>query len=278
MELLEKIVEAQTEDEIKEIINKEVEEKEKNATKVEKLGMINGIEGSKPFEGFIPFDTRIKYNSLSIEDYSMNTTDFFEEFALFLKKNKISKKGMMVASLETFINGYFGLGKKNSREEVFNSNAWNTTETDEDYFKALENNNIGLLKGGYAAECTERAALAQQVLALFGMETYYCIGCVKTERKEEAHAFNVIKSKDGYVLVDYSMPVTCFDNNAKPKILFPFMGEMTNEEFEEFRNGGVLKEFNDYEFVNINNKGSNGKKRTYVVNEYTITKQNEDIR
>jgi len=58
---------------------------------------------------------------------------------------------------------------------------------------------------------------------------------------EEAHAFNVIKSKDGYVLVDYSMPVTCFDNNAKPKILFPFMGEMTNEEFEEFRNGGVLK-------------------------------------
>ena len=41
-----------------------------------------------------------------------------------------------------------------------------TTKTDSEYFDALENNKIGDLKGMGAALCTERSALAQQILSL----------------------------------------------------------------------------------------------------------------
>lgn len=278
MDLLEKISNAKTEEEVKNLVEKAIEEKNNNAHKIEELGMVSVLNGSKPYLGFIPFDTRIKYNNFAMETYSMNTTDFIYGFADFIKKQNINKTGMMIASMETYINSYFGLHHKNSREEIFNSKAWNSTETDEEYFQALENNSIGDLKGQNAAECTERAALAQQLLSVFGLDSYYCIGCVKTERKEEAHAFNVVKSKNGYVLLDYSMPVTCYDKDNNPKIFFPFMGVMNDEEFEEFIRGGNLKEFNDYEFINTNNKVSNGKKRIYVANQYKITKENTDMK
>ena len=273
MELLDRIINAKDLEEVKEIVDKELEIKSSNAHKVDQLGMINSINSTKPFEGFIPYETRIKYNNLGMESYSMNTKDFFYDFSKFIKDCNINKPGMLIASLESFINSYFGMGHKNSRESIFNDIAWNNTETDEEYFQALENNKIGDLKGQNAAECTERAAVAQQILSLFGFETYYCMGCIKTDKLEEAHAFNIVKSKNGYVVVDYSVPVACFDNDGKVKGYFPFTGEISNQEFEEFIQGGNLKEFANYEYDNISKKNKLDSKREYVIGEFKITKE-----
>lgn len=278
MELLDKIINTENEEEIKDLLDQEIKIKNDNATKVEELGMSSNGVGSKPFKGFLPLETRIKYSNRSVETYSMNTKDFFYEYALFLKKQNITKKGMFVAALETFMNNYFGTEKKHvSRETIFNDIPFQNTETDEEYFAALDNNSIGDLKGTSAAECTERAAMAQQILSLFDIETYYCIGCIKKGTKEEAHAFNIAKTKNGYALLDYSMPVTRFNEDGKAVMYFPFMEEMTELEFEEFINGGKLKDFNDYEFVN-NEKISNGQERTYIVNSYEITKNITDMK
>lgn len=278
MELLDKIINAETNDEIKELIDQEIKIKNDSATKVEELGMSSYNTGSKPFRGFIPLETRIKYSNRSVETYSMNTKDFFYEYALFLKKHNITKKGMFIAALETFMNNYFGLEKKyTSRETIFNDIPFQTTKTDEEYFTALENNSIGNLKGTGVAECTERAAMAQQILSLFDIETYYCIGCVKKGELEEAHAFNIAKTQDGYALIDYSMPVSRFNDEGKTTMYFPFIGEITDLEFEEFIKGEKLIDFKDYEFVN-NKKTSNDKERFYVTNSYKITKNSTDIK
>lgn len=61
---------------------------------------------------------------------------------------------------------------------------------DEEYFEALENNKIGDLKGKGVAQCTERGAIAQQILSLFGTESYYCMVCVDLGSKQEGHCFN----------------------------------------------------------------------------------------
>ena len=44
-----------------------------------------------------------------------------------------------------------------------------------EYFDVLDNNKIGDLKSKGAAECTERSAVAQQILSIFGIESYYCM-------------------------------------------------------------------------------------------------------
>ena len=275
MELLQKILQCENDDELNKIIKNEITIKNDSTTKVGNLGFTNGFNGNDLYRGFIPLDTRIKYSNLALEDYKMDTTDYFYEFAKFVKKNNISNQSGLVHSLEYFINNYFGYPGKASRETIFNDIAWQTTETDEEYFKALENNSIGDLKGKGAAECTERGTVAQQILNLFGADVYYCMGCVDLGDRQEAHCFNIIKRKNDYALLDYSIPVASFNQDGKVRTYLPFVGEMTNEEFENFVNNGTLKSFNNYEYINGNEKVILNQDRAYVVGSYEINKNKE---
>lgn len=272
MDLLEKILNSKDED-IDEIIKNAIDEKNKGAEKVEQLGFLDYGKSNHLFKGFIPLDTRIKYSSMNIETYSMKTTDFMYEFAHFIKQYNISSKGNLIKNLEYFINSYFGMPGKIDREEIFADIAWNNTKTDEEYFEALENNQIGDLKKKGAAQCTERGALAQQILSLFNTETYYCMGCVDLGKKQEPHCFNIVKRKNDYALLDYSCPVTSFDKDGKPRALYPFVGTLSNEEFEEFITTGKIKNYKNYEFNELNGRIVIDSERLYVVGEYSIDKE-----
>ena len=177
MDLLQRILECNEED-IDTIIQQAIEEADSNSDKIEKLGFLDYGKSNNLFKGFIPLNARIKYSNLSIEDYGMQTTDYMYEFAHFVKQYNINSKASLIHNLEYFINSYFGMPGKGDREQIFNEVAWNTTTTDEEFFAALENNKLGDLKHKEAAQCTERSALAQQILSLFGTESYYCMGCV----------------------------------------------------------------------------------------------------
>lgn len=204
----------------------------------------------------------------------MESTDFIYEFAHFIRKYKISNKLSLIYNLEYFINNYFGTDIKVDREEIFNEIAWNTTTTDEEFFEALQNNKIGDLKGKGAAQCTERAALAQQILSIFGTETYYCMGCVGLKDKQEGHCFNIVKRKNDYALLDYSIPVETYNRDGNFRAYCPFVGIITNEEFLDFMNNGVIKTFDEY-YINDNQKENNGFQRKYVVGIYELDKENE---
>lgn len=273
MDLLEKILNCRDE-EVDNIITDAINKSNENSTNVKQLGFVNEGSNNLLFKGFIPLNIRIKYEKVALETYKMTTTDFFYEFAHFIRKNNINNKGKLIYSLESFINNYFGYQKRMDRSVIFNDIAWKTTTTDDEYFKALENNQIGDLKGMNAAECTERSALAQQILSLFGIESFYCMGCVDLEDRQEAHCFNIVKKQNGYALVDYSIPVALF-NDRKLRTYYPFVGEMSSEEFIDFSNNGVLKTFDNYEYHNGNNKILDGSKRTYVVGSFQIEKENE---
>lgn len=271
MDLLEKILNCRDE-EVDNIITDAINKSNEKSTNVKQLGFVNDGNNNLLFKGFIPFNTRIKYEKVALETYKMTTTDFFYEFAHFIRKNNINNKGNLIYSLESFINNYFGYQKRMDRSVIFNDIAWKTTTTDDEYFKALENNQIGDLKGKNAAECTERAALAQQILSLFGIESYYCMGCVDLEGRQEAHCFNIVRKQNGYALVDYSVPVALF-NDRKLKTYYPFVGELSNDEFIDFANNGVLKTFDNYEYHNGNNKMIDCSKRVYVVGSFQIKKK-----
>lgn len=272
MDLFQKILECKEED-VDSIIETAINEANANAEKVEKLGFLDYGKSCSVFKGFIPLNTRIKYANLNIEDYGMESTDFIYEFVHFIKKYNINNKASLIYNLEYFVNSYFGFPGKIDRETIFNDIAWQTTTTDEEYFKALKNNKLGDLKGKGAAQCTERGALVQQVLSIFGTESYYCMGCVDLGDRQEGHCFNIVKRKNDYALLDYSVPIVSYKEDGSVRAYYPFVGTLTNEEFLDFVNNGVIKSFDDY-YMNGRQYEKAGTKRMYVVGKYEIEKEN----
>ena len=273
MDLLQKILEC-SEEEVDSIIDSVIVDANKNATKVEKLGFLNYGKSYSVFKGFIPLKTRIKYSNLNIEDYGMESTDFIYEFAHFVRKYNINSKSALIYSLEYFVNLYFGYPGGVDRETIFNDIAWQTTTTDEEYFAALEKNKLGDLKGKGAAECTERGALVQQILSIFGTESYYCMGCVDLGDRQEGHCFNVVKRRNDYALVDYSLPVESYNSDGSFRMYCPFVGILSNEEFLEFVNNGVIKAFDCYD-IRGGKQEKKGMQRRYVVGEYEFEDQKQ---
>lgn len=271
MDLLKKILECKEED-IDTIMKQAIEEADSNGNKVEKLGFLDYGKTNNLFKGFIPLNTRIKYSNLSIEDYSMQTTDYMYDFAHFIKKYNINTKASLIHVLESYINYYFGMPGKADREQIFTEIAWKTTTTDEEYFAALENNKIGDLKDKGAAQCTERSAMAQQLLSLFGTESYYCMGCVDLGKHQEPHCFNIVKRKNDYAVLDYSCPVTSYNKEGAVKAYYPFVGTLSNEEFQAFTNNKTIKNFENYEFVEGKRIPTNDE-RLYVVGAFEIDKK-----
>ena len=268
------------EENIDEVVKNRIDELNSKACKIEKLGFLNFINSNPIHKGFIPLDTRIKYSNFGIEDYSMKTTDFIYEFIHDIKKYHLENKGQIIYYLEYFINSYFGLPCGISRETIFNDIAWQTTTTDDEYFEALEKNEIGMLKNKNSALCTERSAVAEQILSVLEFETFYCMGCVDLgNNHQEAHCFNIVKRKNDYALVDYSCPVTEYKEDGNIRTFYPFVASLTNEEFIDFINNGVVKTFSNYRYEIRNNKSiriDEDTNRLYVVGQYEIEKDNQN--
>ena len=156
MDLLSRILECKTDEEADVIIKEEIDKIQTSTQPIEQLGFLDYGKCSSCYKGFIPLHTRIKYSNMNIEDYGMESTDFFYEFAHLLRKHKIYNKGTLIHFMEYFINQFFGFPGKCDRETIFYHNAWNSAITDKEFFAALKNNKLGDIKGKGAAECTER--------------------------------------------------------------------------------------------------------------------------
>lgn len=225
-------------------------------------------------KGFIHPDTRIKYSNRAAYCYSMKTTDYIYDFARYIKKMNINDRSSLVKYIENYINSYFGIIEDgiDRRDDYFTQMTFDTTTTDEELFEKIANLEIGDLKGKNVAMCTEKAAMAQNLLSLFGIEVYYCMGCVNNNGKEEAHCFNIARAKDTYRLLDYSIPVTVFSNDNAVDYA-PFQGNISLNEIEDVLMNGVNKEFASYEFIKTPHgikQMETGEIRTYNVGSMTL--------
>lgn len=255
-----------------------------NADKKERLGFSEDTLATSKIavhKGFISPESRIKYSNASMNLYSMKTKDYIYDFVKYVKKNKINNRGALVKFTENFINSYFGISNGiDMRDAYFDQIAFQTTTTDEEYFKKLDSLEIGDLKGKNIAMCTERAALAQNLLSLFGFEVYYCMGCVNNNCKEEPHCFNIARAKDSFMLLDYSLPVPIFENGIVVDYA-PFQGSIDINELEDILLNGVNKEFPSYEYIKTLQgikKVPNNELRTYIVGNMTFEKDNINVR
>lgn len=263
-----KIKQCKSEEEVRKLINMALEEANANS----KSGLILGYsreEDMKYYKGFINKDSRIRFTKENIETYGMKTTDYFYGFATMVWKNEsINNPYTFMRALLSYIIYYFGKSKfeVDTREDfLLNKAGFFDGLEDRQYFENVKKLAIGDLRGKGMAMCTERAAIAQNILSLFNFETYYAIGKVRQGDKEEYHAFNIVKSNDGYTLVDFSMPVLVKTKNGKIKS-HPFLGTITEDQIKEFLDNGLVLDFDEYEIDEVTNelKPIEGK-RKYIV-------------
>lgn len=251
MDLLEKINNC-SEEELKEIIDATLQDTINGASKKDYIGFPTGILVTKritPHKGFIAPEIKIHYNNYSLYNYSMKTTDYFYEFAKYVKKNSINNKSKLVRYVETFINYYFGISNGcDVRDAYFDQTIWQDTLTEDEAFDKIDNLEIGEFRGKNIAMCTERAALAQNLLSLFGFEIYYCIGCVNHNGNEVPHCFNIARAKNKFCLLDYSLPVPVF-KDSKVVLYIPFQADIELNEINDVLFNGVNKEFPYYEWI-----------------------------
>lgn len=277
MDLLEKIQNC-NETEIDQIISEAIKQAEDNCHKEEMLGFCSNIQKNIIHKGFISSTTQIRFSNYTMNSYSMKTTDYFYDFARYIKKRNITTKGSLIKIIENYINIYFGINTKEGdfRDDYFDQIAFQSTTTDEEYFAKLANLELGNLKGKNIAMCTERTAMAQNLLSLFGIDSYYCMGCVNNAGREEPHCFNIAKAKDCYRLLDYSIPCPVIKNNVVVDYA-PFQGSIEFDNLEDVMQNNLVNSFDNYEYVILPEgikKIPTGDKRSYVVGEFNLATKN----
>lgn len=252
MTLLEKI-NASSIGELDGIITEALEEKISGAESNKRLGFQEGGYATSKIpvhKGFISLDSKIKFDNWFMGTYSMATKDFYYEFARFIKTVGVNNNGFLVKSIENFINDYFGQSSGVDLREDYFSQILDRITADDEYFEKLESFEIGDFKGKNIAMCTERAALAQNLLSLFGFSTFYCMGYLINEGKTESHCFNIVRAKNAFMLVDYSMPVAIFEN-GKVIDYAPFEAEISLDDIKEVLLNGKPQSFLSYEFHKV---------------------------
>jgi hypothetical protein len=246
--------------EIDQLVDDRLNDLSNNCEKKKILGFIPGsMNLNGAHKGFIDFNTRIRFGVSSMLDYSMKTRDFYYTIARLVKHYDFKNVKNVIIFLMTFINDYFGISVGPDRREDLQEVILNNTVTDDEYFEAIEKLEIGVFKGKKMAMCTERSAIAQNILSMFGVESYYCMGAVDIE----PHCFNVIKLDDSYYLVDYNQLCSC--KKGKRSYYVPLLNKIPEEKINDFFNNHEPITLEAYDYID-------GKREVIGEKEYVIGK------
>lgn len=155
--------------------------------------------------GYIGSNTKVQFEAGLVtmgSSYKLKNTEYLYEAVDFLqnRKDSISNGIQFFHNIEGFLNSYFGLPDAAvDRMDVIERKVdlLNPDIDDDEYFRRLNNIDISIFKHEYAAQCSERSAMAQNIMSLFGYETYYTNGTVSIDGKPGYHAYNIVADNAG---------------------------------------------------------------------------------
>ena len=215
------------------------------------------ISGTSFWIGFIPKDIKIVYyfeiKNFEIANYGyyfyMNDYNYIYDFAKYIKNKNVKNDFSFLIHAHDFIyNYFFTIYNTVTREQLHHLI----------YDKPTNEHNITDFKGNNSAQCSEYAAMLQNILSVFGYETVYIHGELdEGEEKNVNHAFNLAVMDNNYSIVDIAIPTNCYDHNNRIKRRYPYLYEMDNfdeNDLENFLSGETDVYLNDLESHIINNE------------------------
>jgi len=214
--------------------------------------------------GYIPKDTKIVYGilydprGLICNDgkyYYVDDDSYIYDFCRYIKDKDVKDEYHLFDYLLKFIRKYYGIIRNtNDRENMHQM----ICKKEMVY---LEPVNIHKLSDFYKkgnAVCTEISLMAENILSVFGFNTYYVVGNIRLGDKEEYHAYNLINyiekesNEERNGIIDFASFTDVFDVNynkigEKPYIVF------FDKIDKEFLDKLILDEesitYEDYDFL-----------------------------
>lgn len=173
-----------------------------------------GMNFSKLNKGFIGFDTKISYGSAYGYYYGMNDFNMYYDFLKQIKNCTINDLNDVLRKVFVYLNKFFRIKENNNfkgdRDKLITDMLLEDESiSDEKYMDMKNNLQISVFKNKGVAMCSERSALAQNLLSLFNIDSYYCSGVIKNSLESNCvgHAFNIIRNNEKSYVVDFSLPV-----------------------------------------------------------------------
>ena len=215
------------------------------------------------YNNFIPKDTKmvygLTYNCAGQAGnrgcyYYVDDQEYLYDFCQYIQDKEVETEYELFGYIRDFLKGYFGTIKKVDREEMYSM----IIDVNERVFPPIREHSIKDFKGKGNALCSEYAVMAQNLLRLFGFESYLVIGHESISGKNaESHAFNMInfteqetKTKE-HILIDFMNPVNVWDLEYHKIGEEPFVGHLDQLD-EDFVNRFVNEEehlvFEDYAY------------------------------
>lgn len=187
----------ENEEQIKEFVMSRLEELENNSEKRTIDKNNNGRLIGTISEGYINSDSPI-VTSYMVDPFYMNDATLYIEFIKSIKGKNLNNPLQFFHELQDFMTKAFGFkGNQDIRVNVYLQDREDSQISIADFYK----NNSAL--------CSERSAVVQNLAEFCGIKSYLIFGKLSSKGKEEEHAFNIFRMKDGtLVLYDSTNPVT----------------------------------------------------------------------
>lgn len=197
-----------TPDEARGIVDSRISLLEEKADKPERISPV--YQDQHIHRGYISGDTAVSFESTIGSQYKLKDTEYLYDAAEYLRNNKeqIKNGRQFFEKVTGFLNSYFGIPdtSKDRWTTIEGKTHFESIQDDNEYWNAIDNIDISVFKGEHVAQCSERSAMAQNIMSLFGYETYYVNGDVSVDGANEGHAYNIVVDKNGQkCLVDYSV-------------------------------------------------------------------------
>ena len=216
--------------------------------------------------GYIEKGTKIIYgmaydgNGIATNDgryYYVDDDSYIYDFCRYIKNKEIINEYELFDYILEFIRNYFGQLKTIDREEMFKM----INLSQRIYRNPVKEHGLSWFKGNGSALCSEYSVLAQNLLTIFGFDSYLVIGREKTgDETGESHAFNLVEFTEQetneliQALIDFCNYVDIFDINFHKIGETPFFAllEQLDEEFVlSLVNNEEHLTFDDYSCVLI---------------------------
>lgn len=241
------------------------------------------------YGGYVPKEVKIVYGFSSNNNgvfsnegmyYVMDDDSYLYDFCKYIRNIDVVNEKDFFEYVLLFIKNYFGFFKDRSRDEMFQL----ILTKDNTFYEPVKEHKFSDFKRKGNAMCSEYTVMANNILSVFGFDSYIIVGQEKSdEDDEDCHAFNLVSYVDGNyeridALIDFAYSVDVVDINfnkigESPYIIY--LDDLNDEFVDDLINNELHLIDYDYDLMIMGDKLLqliNDKKRDYFIGSKLIEK------
>lgn len=240
------------------------------------------------YYGYVPKNTKMVYalftdwngNGLFSNEgryYIIDDDSYIYEFCKYVRDYEINNECDLFQCILLFLKKYLGVIQNRSRDQMFQM----VLGSNMLYCAPINEHKLSDFKHKGNAMCTEYTIMANNILSVFGFDSYVIMGDTKSDCGYEGHAFNFVSYTDEEfkrisILLDFFNDANVYDLSFKKIGSVPFcleLEEFDNKFIDDFINNEKHLITSDYFVMNIGDSlhaACLNRERDYYVKSETI--------